>query len=57
MVEHHSAPGGLEAKDYTNYLVFINSYMILLIVTYLLCFTTDYKRSEVRHYTLQLYYH
>ena len=37
----------MAAKDYTNYLIYINSYMIALIVIYVIFFNTDYKRAKV----------
>eukprot|EP00090_Calanus_glacialis_P012651 TRINITY_DN21256_c0_g1_i4.p1 TRINITY_DN21256_c0_g1~~TRINITY_DN21256_c0_g1_i4.p1 ORF type:complete len:512 (-),score=133.86 TRINITY_DN21256_c0_g1_i4:86-1621(-) len=37
---------GMAAKDYTNYLIYINSYMIALIVIYVIFFNTDYKRAK-----------
>lgn len=36
----------MAAKDYTNYLIYINSYMIVLIVIYVIFFNTDYKRAK-----------
>ena len=44
---NHSGEGGLQAKNFTNYLVFINAYMICLILLFLMFFNTDFKRSQV----------
>jgi len=41
-----SVQSGMAAKDYTNYLIYINSYMIVLIVIYVIFFNTDYKRAK-----------
>jgi len=46
----HSAGDGLgymEPKDYSNYIIFINVYMILLILAFFFFFRTDYKRSKM----------
>ncbi len=39
---------GMEAKNFTNYLIYINVYMIVLILTYFFFFNTELKRSKVR---------
>jgi hypothetical protein len=39
--------GFMAPKDYTNYLIFINVYMIGLIAIFFFFFTTDYKRTQV----------
>ena len=44
---NHGGDGGLEAKNFTSYLVFINAYMICLILLFLVFFNTDFKRSQV----------
>merc|ERR1711915_404318 len=41
-----STSAGMEAKDFTNYLIYINSYMITLIIIYVIFFNTDYKRTK-----------
>ena len=38
---------GMEAKDFTNYLIYINLYMIVLIMSYLIFFNTEYRREKV----------
>ena len=38
----------MEAKNFTNYLIYINVYMIVLILTYFFFFNTELKRSKVR---------
>ena len=40
--------GGMEAKNFTNYLIYINTYMIVLILTYFFFFNTELKRSKVK---------
>ena len=40
---------GMEAKNFTNYLIYINVYMIVLILTYFFFFNTELKRSKVNH--------
>ena len=40
--------GGMQPKNFTNYLLYINIYMITLIMTYFFFFNTDYKRSKVK---------
>jgi len=37
---------GMEAKNYTNYLIYINVYMIALIMTYFCFFNTELKRTK-----------
>lgn len=37
---------GMEAKNFTNYLIYINVYMIVLILTYFFFFNTELKRSK-----------
>ena len=37
----------MEAKDFTNYLIYINLYMIVLIMSYLIFFNTEYRREKV----------
>jgi hypothetical protein len=49
------AEGGLQAKDFTTYLIFINTYMIALIAIYVVFFTTDYKRSKVMSCSAQVH--
>ena len=39
----------MEAKNFTNYLIYINVYMIVLILTYFFFFNTELKRSKVKH--------
>ncbi len=39
--------GFMAPKDYTNYIIFINVYMIGLITIFFCFFKTDYKRSKV----------
>jgi len=41
-----SGHGGMAAKDFTNYLIYINSYMIGLIAIYVIFFNTDYRRAK-----------
>ena len=48
---NHGGDGGLEAKNFTNYLIFINAYMICLILLFLMFFNTDFKRSQVVIFT------
>ena len=43
---------GMEAKNFTNYLIYINVYMIVLILTYFFFFNTELKRSKVKHLIL-----
>ena len=43
----HEGSGHMVPKDYTNYLIFINVYMIALIAIFFFFFSTDYKRSQV----------
>ena len=43
----HCTDNALQAKDFTQYLIFINCYMAGLILLYLTCFTTDLKRAKV----------
>ena len=38
--------GGMDAKDFTNYLIYINVYMIVLILTYFIFFNTEMKRKN-----------
>ena len=38
----------MEPKNFTNYLLYINIYMITLIMAYFFFFNTDYKRSKVK---------
>ena len=38
----------MEPKNFTNYLLYINIYMITLIMGYFFFFNTDYKRSKVK---------
>ena len=45
-----SGHGGMAAKDFTNYLIYINSYMIGLIAIYVIFFNTDYRRAKVSLY-------
>ena len=42
------ADTGMEAKDFTSYLIYINIYMIILIMTYFLFFNTEYRREKVK---------
>ena len=44
---HFKSEGGMEAKNFTNYLIYINTYMIVLILTYFFFFNTELKRSKV----------
>lgn len=37
---------GMEAKNFTNYLIYINVYMIVLILSYFFFFNTELKRSK-----------
>merc|ERR550532_2354900 len=37
---------GMEAKNFTSYLIYINVYMIVLILTYFFFFNTELKRSK-----------
>lgn len=46
MIGETGHKGGMEAKNLNNYLILINTYMAGLIVTYLLFFRTEYKRSK-----------
>ena len=39
---------GMEAKNFTSYLIYINVYMIVLILTYFFFFNTELKRSKVK---------
>ena len=41
------AVAGMEAKDFTSYLIYINIYMIVLIMSYFLFFNTEYRREKV----------
>ena len=36
----------MDAKDFTNYLIYINVYMIVLILTYFIFFNTEMKRKN-----------
>lgn len=38
----------MEAKNFTSYLIYINVYMIVLILTYFFFFNTELKRSKVK---------
>ena len=38
----------MEAKDFTSYLIYINIYMMVLIMSYFLFFNTEYRREKVR---------
>lgn len=49
----------MEAKDFTSYLIYINIYMMVLILSYFLFFNTEYRREKVnlvivklQHYTI-----
>ena len=44
-------------KDYTNYLIFINVYMITLIAIFFFFFNTDYKRLQVKVYNNDVHPH
>ena len=37
----------MEAKDFTSYLIYINIYMMALIMSYFLFFNTEYRREKV----------
>ena len=37
----------MEAKDFTSYLIYINIYMMVLILSYFLFFNTEYRREKV----------
>ena len=39
---------GMEAKNFTSYLIYINVYMIVLILAYFFFFDTELKRSKVK---------
>ena len=41
------AGAGMEAKDFTSYLIYINIYMMALIMSYFLFFNTEYRREKV----------
>ena len=45
---------GMEAKNFTNYLIYINVYMIVLILTYFFFFNTELKRSKVKRLSISL---
>ena len=47
---------GMEAKNFTNYLIYINIYMIVLILAYFFFFNTELKRSKVKLFSL-IYFH
>ena len=49
------ADTGMEAKDFTSYLIYINIYMIILIMTYFLFFNTEYRREKVDMISLDLH--